>query len=286
MNIRDLEYFLALVKYKHFNKAAEQCHVSQPTLSMQIKKLEESLGLPCFERGTKTIFLTDFGKQILPTIEQILSDVHKIEAIAQDFKDPFESNFVMGSIHTIAPYLFPTLVKQLHGAYPNMKLQLVEGKTHRLIEQLKKGELELIILATQESGLESFPMFEDELFVLVPKQHSLSSKSSLEPEDVENFPKILLEEGHCLAEQVLNKCLELNCVIHNFRATSLETLRAMVLAEQGFTLIPKIAIREDENLCYIPFSKPIHRKLYAYYRSDTPREKTLLTLCEHLKGLS
>lgn len=109
--------------------------------------------------------------------------------------------------------------------------------------------------------------------------------SSLEPEDVQDLPMILLEHGHCLAEQVLSKCLELKCVIHDFRATSLETLRVMVLAEQGFTLIPKIAIRDDDKLCYIPFSKPIYRKLYAYYRQDTPREQTLLTLCEHLKDL-
>ena len=195
MNIRDFEYFLALVKFKHFNKAAEHCHVSQPTLSMQIKKLEESLGLPCFERGTKEIFLTDFGHQILPIIEDILLGVKKIETISQDLKDPFESNFVIGSIHTIAPYMFPTMVKQLHEAYPRMQLQLVEGKTHRLIEQLKCGELELIILATREPSLETVALFDDELFVLAPIEHQLCSKSSLEPEDVKDLPMILLEQG-------------------------------------------------------------------------------------------
>lgn len=285
MNIRDLEYFLALVKFKHFNKAAEYCHVSQPTLSMQIKKLEESLGLPCFERGSKTILLTDFGHQILPIIEDILAHVRSIEAIAQDCVDPFESHFIMGSIHTIAPYLFPDFVKTLHALYPKMKMQLVESKTHCLVEQLKRGHLELIILATHESGLEAVPLFEDELFVLAPRDHPICSNSGLEPEDLENLPMILLEQGHCLAEQMLNKCLALKCVIHDFRATSLETLRAMVIAEQGCTLIPRIAIREDEKLCYVPFNKPIHRKLYAYYRPDTPRESTLVQLCEHLKAL-
>lgn len=284
MNIRDLEYFVALTKLKHFNKAAQHCHVSQPTLSMQIKKLETYLGLPCFERGAKTVFLTDFGHKIYPVIEQVLNQVKTIEAIAQDFADPFQSNVVMGAVHTIAPYLLPEVVKNLHNHYPQMKIQLIENKTQDLVNKLKIGAVELIFLATKELGMECLPLLKDELYVLVPKSHPLSKKSSIRNEDLESQPMILLEPDHCLAELVFKKCVELKCVVNDFRATSLETLRAMVIANQGLTIIPKVAIREEEKLCYIPFEMPFYRTLYACYRPETPRQETLLKIYEQIKN--
>lgn len=256
LNTRDLKYFTAVAELRHFGQAAKECNVSQPTLSGQIKKLEGQLGVSLFERTNKKVMLTDAGKEILPYAHKALMSIDDICDISHSFKNPFSGRFRLGAIPTIASYVFPEFVSKVKKQLPELTLILTEEKTEIIMEQLNRGEIDAAIVALpiHDHSLDSHELFEDEFYLAVPSNHKLCKNKSIVMEQLKNQELLLLEEGHCLRGQALEACETVNISEYNFMATSLETLRQMVKAGTGITIIPKIAtIENEEGIHYIPF---------------------------------
>lgn len=279
MNTRDLEYLVALSDLKHFGKAAAACFVSQPALSMQIKKLEDSLGIQLLERTNKSVLLTDHGLIIAKRAQQILHQLDEIKEIAKSAKDPFSGEIRIGVFPTLAPYLLPLIIPQLSKIYPKLSFYLVEEQTSQLIEKIKEGKLHAAFLAapiTDKSLFGSF-LFEEEFLLAVPINHQLAKLKTVTQYDLENENLLLLEQGHCMRDQALDLCHRMNISENkNFRATSLETLRHMVAANVGITLIPKLACSPSDTIAYIPFSlpKPL-RTIGLYWKRSTSKQLLL-----------
>lgn len=276
MNLRDLKYIVAVAHTKSFVKAAQQCFVSQPTLSMQVKKLEESLGVKIFERNNKRVLITDVGELIIATAKHILQDVDLIEEISANAQNPLAGNFKLGAFPTLASYILPSLVPLIKNQLPHIRLILVEEKTDTLIQQLKNGDLDAALLAApiKEDDLVAERLFDDIFKLAVSAQHHLAKQASISPSDLVGEPLLLLDEGHCLRDQALQFC-QLNGAEEeqNVRATSLETLRQMVRANTGITFMPDIAIQNDDsNIQYIPFIEPQpQRTICLVWRKTTPK---------------
>jgi LysR family hydrogen peroxide-inducible transcriptional activator len=258
MNLRDLNYVIAVAELRSFVQAAERCCISQPTLSMQIRKLEDELGVQLFERTNKSVLPTAVGGQIIEAARRIASEVESIREIADAAKDPLAGNLRLGAFPTLSTYLFPALVPLIRHALPRVKLTLVEEKTEGLIQQLKTGQLDAALLALPvlEDGLETARLFEDEFLLATPANHPMARRKSIDPAELAGQSLLLLDEGHCLRGQALQVC-RLNGANeeHDVRATGLETLRGMVRAGLGITLMPRIAARQtDDRIRYIPFA--------------------------------
>ncbi len=282
MNLRDLVYVEAVARLKHFSLAAEECHVSQPTLSSQIKKLEDYLNVPLFERTNKKVMLTDYGHQLLAPIKRILQEVERIEETALLAQDPLAGKFRLGAFPTLSTYIFPGLVPQIKQKLPNLRLILVEEKTAHLIEQVKQGQLDAAFLALPVSDPEllSLPLFEDVFYVAVPTGHALTKYKTIEPSQLLNYPLLLLEEGHCLRDQSLAFCQMAGIQEEqDVRATGLETLRQMVKAGTGITFMPNVAIhwqQPDEGIVYIPFKAPVPRRTIGLIWRKTSARKQVI----------
>lgn len=288
MNIRDFEYLVALCELKHFGKAADACFVSQPALSMQIKKLEESLGVQLLERTNKSVMLTDQGMIIATRAKQILNQIDEIKEIAKSAKDPFSGEIRIGIFPTLAPYLLPLIIPQLSKAYPKLSFYLIEEQTSQLIEQLRNGKIHAAFLAMPiaEKAFEHVTLFEEEFLLAVPKNHRLAKLKAIKQKDLENENLLLLEQGHCLRDQALDLCHRMNVSENqSFRATSLETLRQMVAAGVGITLIPKLACTPNTSIAYIPFSTPKPmRTIGLVWRTESAKKSLLehiITLFKH-----
>ncbi len=277
MNLRDLEYFLAVVDLAHFGHAAERCNVSQPTLSGQIKKLEQELGVILFERTNRRVMVTDTGAEIARVARRINSDVSALRETARNSRDPFASQFRLGAFPTLASYLFPTLVTQIKKQKAKLQLILVEEKTATLLEQLKGGEIDAAFLAlpVDDEMLETQKVFADEFLLAVPKDHPLSSLAIVDQTVLSDHPIMLLDEGHCMRDQALEVC-QINSFAHaqDFKATSLETLRQMVKVGTGITLMPAIAInKQDKDIKFLEFKKPVpQREIALVWRKTTARK--------------
>jgi len=286
MNLRDLKYIVAVADLKSFVKAAERCFVSQPTLSMQIKKLEETLGVKIFERNNKHVLVTNVGERIIETAKRALQETQLIEELARNSQNPLSGHFKLGAFPTLASYILPTLVPRIKEQLPDIRLILVEEKTNTLIQQLHNGEIDAALLAApiQNDFLIAEHIFDDPFKLAVSTQHHLAKKTSIRIEDLINEPLLLLDEGHCLRDQALQFC-QINGANEeqDVRATSLETLRQMVRANTGITFMPEIAIQENDNdICYIPFSKPQpKRSICLVWRKTSPR----LSLLNKVKEL-
>lgn len=291
MNIRDLQYFLAAAELEHFGRAAETCHVSQPTLSGQIKKLEASLGVALFERSGRSVLLTDSGRRILVSARRILREVEAIQELARTCRNPLAGRFHLGAIPTLAPYVFPDLVRELRRSLPELELFLVEEKTETLTRQLRSGELDAILVALpiRDDSLQGEVLFEDEFFLAVPPGHELETLPSIRQEGLRPFPLMLLEEGHCLRDQALEICSQYDLDEEQaFRSTGLETLRQMVKAGSGLTLMPRIAIPEgpEGDIRYVPFEAPVpSREIGLFWRRSSSRVLLLERLSELLRDL-
>lgn len=279
MNIRDLEYFLAVVELGHFGKAATACHVSQPTLSGQIKKLEEFLGVQLLERTNKRIMVTETGKQIASTAKYILREVDTIKEIARCAHDPLQGRFRLGAIPTLAAYVFPDLVKKIKSSLPELHLILIEEKTDQLMTKLLSGEVDAAILAlpVDHDFLVSAELFADDFVLAVSPNHTLANKKSIPHEALAGQKLLLLEEGHCFRNQALEVCHQHHIDEQAFKATSLETLRQMVKAGTGITLMPEIATKDNEaDICYIPFQAPAPKRTVGLvWRKTTPRLRVM-----------
>ncbi len=276
MNIRDLEYLVALDKYRHFRKAAEAVYVTQPTLSGQLKKLEQYLGVQLVERGRKQqVLMTPIGAQIVIKAKQLLQQAQEIEQIAQHAQDPFKGPLKLGIIPTLAPYILPLIVRPIKNHFPQMDLLLYERQTSVLLDELQNGEIELGLLALpiESEGMETLPLFEEKFFLAVPTGHHLSQATAIAIEDLKNETLLLLDDGHCFRDQALELCFRGGGhEKESFRGTSLETLKQMSLIGSGITLLPALALDQDPALSYIPFQDPQPaRQMALIYRQTSPR---------------
>ncbi|MCH2037633.1 MAG: LysR substrate-binding domain-containing protein [Rickettsiales bacterium] len=280
MNIRDLKYFLAVAELEHFGQAAEQCHVSQPTLSGQIKKLEEQLGIKLFERTNRRVILTEMGGRIATSARRILREVDTIHEITESSRDPMVGKFRLGAFPTLSTYIFPKIVPKVKEVMPNLRLILSEEKTSFLMEKLKNGEIDAALLAlpVNDDFLLSQELFDDEFYLAVPPDHELTKYDAIDQKTLKKHRLLLLEEGHCLRDQSLEVC-QLHGITEeqDFKATGLETLRQMVKAGTGITFMPKIAIQESEmGIHYIPFKAPVpRRKIGLVWRKTTARQQVM-----------
>lgn len=246
MNLRDLQYLVALAEHKHFGRAAAASFVSQPTLSTQIRKLEEELGVALVERAPRKVLLTDVGRDIARRARDVLNEVDQIKAVARRTLDPESGTLRLGIFPTLGPYLLPHVIPQIRVRFPRLELLLVEEKTEALLGQLREGRLDAALLALplHDDQLHQEFLFEEPFVLAVPHGHKLASHASLKLGDLADQRLLLLEEGHCLRDQALEACQLAGASERTgFRATSLETLRQMVAANVGITLLPVLAVK-------------------------------------------
>lgn len=260
MNIRALQYLVTLAEVRHFSKAAELCFVSQPTLSMQIRKLEEELGVQLVERSPRQVMLTRVGEEIVSRCQKILSEVDAMKAIARRSRDPHSGLLRLGIFPTLAPYLLPHVIPEIRRRFPKLTLRLFEEKTEQLLEMLVQGRLDAGVLALPAGGdqLISRKLFDEPFVVAMPEGHPLSLRKSLSLDELVDQELLLLEDGHCLRDQALAVCQLAGAHEQlDFHATSMETLRQMVAANTGITLLPTLAIKPPvsptENVVIRPF---------------------------------
>lgn len=288
MNIKDLQYFLAVAELEHFGQAAEQCFVSQPTLSGQIKKLEEQLGVVLFERTNRRVMLTETGSQIAAYARRVMSEIESIQEIAESSRDPLAGKFRLGAFPTLATYVFPDIVTKVKQVMPKLRLILIEDKTLYLMEKLRHGEIDAALLAlpVHDDFLLSQALFEDEFCLAVAPDHKLSSRATVDQKCLKKHKLLLLEEGHCLRDQSLEICERQGLAEEqDFRATGLETLRQMVKAGTGITFMPKIAVQQNETgIKYIPFEAPVPKRVIGLvWRKTSARKDVMDKLVATLK---
>jgi LysR family hydrogen peroxide-inducible transcriptional activator len=293
MNLRDLRYFIALAEARHFGRAAEACFVSQPTLSTQLKKLEEELGVTLFERAPRNILLTPAGEQILRHAKLALTHVASMQEIAKHTKDPESASIRLGIFPTLAPYLLPHVVPKLRKRFPNLELLLIEEKTEILIHQLRDGRIDAAILAEPlaDEQFESMHLFTEPFVLALPEKHPLSNQLTLGMGELEQQHLLLLEDGHCLRDQALEVCaLSGASEKEGFRATSLETLRQMVAAGVGITLLPMLAVKppvpKSPYIRLLPFRNAAPtRSIALYWRKSSVRGAFLRDLGQQIAKL-
>lgn len=293
MNLRDLRYFIALAETRHFGRAAEACFVSQPTLSTQLKKLEEELGVPLFERAPRNVLLTAAGEQILEHARQALAHVSQMQEIARHTKDPESASVRLGIFPTLAPYLLPHVVPKIRQRFPHLELLLVEEKTETLILQLRNGLIDAAVLAepVADEHFDSMHLFTEPFVLALPEKHPLSRQRTLGMGELEQQHLLLLEDGHCLRDQALAVCgLSGASEKEGFRATSLETLRQMVAAGVGITLLPMLAVQppvpESPHIRLMPFRDPAPtRRISLYWRKSSVRAGFLTAIGEQIADL-
>lgn len=288
MNLRDLRYFVALADTKHFGKAAERCYVSQPTLSAQIKKLENYLGVQLIERQPRRVQLTETGARIVPIARRMLQESDEIIALARNEHDPLSGKINVALIPTIGPYLLPVVMRRLRKQLPRLKLMLYEYQTQPLLEKMRAGDIELGILALPVGleGLESRELYEEPFTVAVPSNSELAKKASMKIDDLTGETVLLLEDGHCLRDQALDVCSRVDAKeSEDYRATSLETLRQMVAAGLGITLLPELATRgpfgSGQGLVVKAFTRPVpFRTVGAVWRKSSARTEAITAICD------
>jgi LysR family hydrogen peroxide-inducible transcriptional activator len=270
VNFRALQYFVKLADLRHFSKAAEACFVSQPTLSTQIKKLEEELGVQLVERSPKRIMLTPVGEEVAGRARLVLNDIEQIRAVARRSSNPAEGTLRLGLFPTLAPYFLPHVVPRIREKYPRLRLQLAEEKTEDLLTMLQSGRLDTALLALpiNAEGLEIEVLFEEPFVLALPDSHALAGKREITLEDLRGAELLLLEEGHCLRDHALEVCTMAEAHERvDFHATSMETLRQMVAADVGITLMPLLSVKPPiattAHVVLRPFSPPAPSRTVA-----------------------
>ena len=290
MTLTELRYIVAVARERHFGRAAEACFVSQPTLSVAIKKLEEELDLKLFERGASEVSVTPLGEAIVRQAQSVLEQAAAIKEIAKRGKDPLSGPLRLGIIYTIGPYLLPELVRHAIDMTPQMPLMLQENFTVKLLDMLRTGELDCAIMAEPfpDTGLATAPLYDEPFLVAVPASHPLAQRSSIGSEELKQETMLLLGTGHCFRDQVLEVCPEFarfssdaEGIRKSFEGSSLETIRYMVAAGMGITVVPQLSVRTwdrsdgpTQQVVYLPFDAPVptRRVVLAWRRSFTRYE--------------
>ena len=285
MTLTELRYIVAVAREKHFGRAAEACFVSQPTLSVSIKKLEEELDVRIFERGTSEVSVTPLGQDIVRQAQAVIEQAAQLKEIAKRGKDPVAGPLRLGVIYTIGPYLLPDLVKQAIDKVPQMPLVLQENFTAKLLEMLRTGELDCAIMAEPfpDAGLASAPLYDEPFMVALPKAHELARRTSVSAEELKRETMLLLGTGHCFRDHVLEVCPEYarfssdaEGIRKSFEGSSLETIKYMVASGMGITVVPQLSVSKDFNghVTYIPFTPPVptRRVVLAWRRTFTRYE--------------
>jgi LysR family hydrogen peroxide-inducible transcriptional activator len=296
MTLTELKYIVAVARERHFGKAAEACFVSQPTLSVAIKKLEEELDCKLFERSANEVSITPLGEEIVRQAQSVLEQAANIKEIAQRGKDPLGGALGLGIIYTIAPYLLPDLVKQVIQRTPQMPLMLQENFTVKLLEMLRMGEIDCAIMAEPfpDTGLAVAALYDEPFMVAVPSSHPLAAQTSVTSEQLKAETLLLLGNGHCFRDHVLEVCPEFarfssgaEGIRKSFEGSSLETIKHMVAAGMGITLVPRLSVPksalaakrrtardDDPYVRYLPFDgePPMRRVVLAWRRSFTRYE--------------
>lgn len=289
MTLTELRYIVAVARERHFGKAARLCFVSQPTLSVAIKKLEDELGVAVFERGNNEVTLSAIGERIIAQAQRTLEAADNIKQIASHGKNQLAGPLRIGAIHTIGPYLYPELIPLLREAAPDMPLVVEENLTSVLTEKLKRGELDVIIIALPftEPGIVTLPLYEEPFVVLMQASHPLTSRKTVNSTLLENENVLLLGKGHCFRDHVLEACpacipkpgLE-GDLPHTVEGSSLETIRHMVVSGLGITVLPCTAAGahhySQRLLAIRRFSNPIPKRTVALaWRASFPRTKVI-----------
>ncbi len=285
MTLTELRYIVAVARERHFGRAAEACFVSQPTLSVAVKKLEEELDVKLFERGSNEISVTPLGEEIVRQAQSVLEQAQSIKEIAKRGKDPLAGALRLGVIYTIGPYLLPDLVRRAIADVPQMPLMLQENFTVRLLEMLRAGELDCAILAEpfMDSNLAIAPLYDEPFLVAVPRSHHLASRQAISAEELKRETMLLLGTGHCFRDHVLEVCPEFarfssdaEGIRKSFEGSSLETIKHMVAAGMGVTVVPSLSVPPEPHphVVYIPFEAPVptRRVVLAWRRSFTRYE--------------
>ena len=302
MTLTELRYIVAVAREKHFGRAAEACFVSQPTLSVAIKKLEEELDLKLFERGASEVSVTPLGEAIVRQAQSVLEQAAAIKEIAKRGKDPLNGALRLGIIYTIGPYLLPELVKNAIEMTPQMPLMLQENFTVKLLDMLRTGELDCAIMAEPfpDTGLAIAPLYDEPFVIAVPKNHPLARRQRVSADELKQETMLLLGTGHCFRDHVLEVCPEFarfssdaDGIRKSFEGSSLETIKHMVASGMGVTVVPQLSVpREPQpHVVYIPFEEPVptRRVVLAWRRSFTRYEaiaalRNAVYACE-LQGL-
>ena len=294
MTLTELKYIVAVARERHFGRAAEACFVSQPTLSVAIRKLEDELGVTLFERGGTEVGVTAIGQRIVTQAQKVLEESASIKEIARQGHDPLAGPLRVGVIHTIGPYLLPRLVPTQIARTPQMPLLLQENFTLRLVELLRQGEIDCAIMALPlpEAGLITQPLYDEQFVVAVPRDHEWADRESVSSEDLKQQTMLLLGTGHCFRDQVLEVCPELSRfsaasdgIQRTFEGSSLETIRHMVAAGIGVTVLPVTAIPENPQpktlIRYLPFKgRAPERRVVLAWRRSFPRLAAIEALAQ------
>lgn len=292
MTLRDLEYIVSVAHHLHFGKASEACNISQPALSSQIKKVEERLGFPIFERTNRRVSITVRGRAVIEQAKVVLEEAEKIGSIASGEADDGQLRGILrlGAIATLGPYYIPIFLPQLKKSFPELQVILREGLTEPLLEDLRSGELDAVLAARTfpEKGMRVFHLFQEPFLLATPKGHPLSKKLNIGARDLHAEEMVLLEDGHCLRDQALELCPpNRRGSVRQFHVTSLETLRHLVGAGLGYTLMPKLATGSHMKglLQYREFpDQSIGREIVLVCRERYSRLKDIETLAQFLQS--
>lgn len=288
MNLRDLKYLVALADHKHFGRAAAACYVSQPTLSTQIRKLEDELGVPLVERAPRKVMLTPAGREAAERARRIVAEIEQMREAARRSQDPEAGTVRLGIFPTLAPYLLPHVVPRIRARFPHLELLLVEEKTDELLTRLREGKLDAVVVALplHDDQLHAEFLFEEPFVLAVPDGHPLAQRRTLTLDDLADQRLLLLEDGHCLREQALDICSRIDAKEkQDFRATSLETLRQMVASGSGITLLPQLASSgaygNARGVVTVPFAPPAPvRHVGALWRKTSARGPAIEAVCD------
>ncbi|CAN5187878.1 hydrogen peroxide-inducible genes activator [soil metagenome] len=285
MTLTELRYIVAVAREKHFGRAAEACFVSQPTLSVAIKKLEEELDVKIFERGSSEVSMTPLGDDIVRQAQTVIEQAGAIKEIAKRGKDPLAGALRLGIIYTIGPYLLPGLVRGVIEHYPQMPLILQENFTARLLEMLRSGELDCAIMAEPfpDAGLAIAPLYDEPFVIAAPATHPFASRAKVSSLELKNETMLLLGAGHCFRDHVLEVCPEFarfssdaEGIRKSFEGSSLETIKHMVASGMGITVVPGLSVPAEPqpHLRFIPFEDPVpsRRVVLAWRRTFTRYE--------------
>jgi len=284
MTLTELRYIVALTRERHFGRAAEKCNVSQPTLSVAVKKLEDELGIALFERASGEVRPTPIGAQVVAQAERVMAEAARVSEIAAAGKDPLSGPLRLGVIYTIGPWLLPALVPLLKKRAPNMPLMIAEGYTEVLLAKLKASELDVLVLAlpVDEPGIVAQPVYEEAFRTLVPVAHPWAELTSLVPEQLLDEPLLMLGSGNCFRDQVLDLCTRASqsASPQVLEGSSLETIRYMVASGVGVTVMPSSSVdglaKDDPMLRVIHFTEPCPtRRVGLVWRASFPRFKAI-----------